>query len=97
MYKMQIYQNTIEAVVMETEIEREKILSGCKEEETIDARSLLIRLLYEQGLYPPQISKLTGICARSVNRFIISFKERCNSRKIMRLNYENVRNKLGLA
>lgn len=94
---MQIFQDTIEAVVLETEIEKEKILSGCKEEEVIDARSLLIRLMYEQGLYPPQISKLTGVCARSVNRFIMDSGARISARKMMRINYDNLKKKLGIA
>ena len=96
MYKMQIFQETLSAVVDETGLDSNLILSGCKEEESVDARSVLIKILNERGLYPIQISRFTGICLRSVNRFLIGFKERCNSRKIMRLNYENVRTKVGL-
>ena len=96
MYKMQVYLDTLSAVAEETEVEMEKILSGCKEEEVVDARILLIRLLSEQGLYPIQISKFTGICQRSVNRFLLDFSDRISSRKIMRLFYDNLRNKLGV-
>lgn len=96
MYKMQIFNETLSAVVEETEIEEGQILSGSKEEEVVDARSILIRVMNERGLYPIQISRLTGICQRSVTRFLIGFKSRCDSRKIMRLNYENVKTKLGL-
>lgn len=96
MYKMQVYLDTLSAVAEETEVEMEKILSGCKEEEVVDARILLIRLLSEQGLYPIQISKFTGICQRSVNRFLLDFSDRISSRKIMRLFYDNLRNKLGM-
>lgn len=96
MYKMQVYLDTLSAVAEETEVEMEKILSGCKEEEVVDARILLIRLLSEQGLYPIQISKFTGICQRSVNRFLLDFPDRISSRKIMRLFYDNLRNKLGM-
>ena len=93
---MQIFNETLSAVVEETEIEEGQILSGSKEEEVVDARSILIRVMNERGLYPIQISRLTGICQRSVTRFLIGFKSRCDSRKIMRLNYENVKTKLGL-
>ena len=96
MYKMQIFQETLGAVVDETGLASEQILSNGKEEELVDARSILIKVMNERGLYPIQISRFTGICLRSVNRFLIGFKERCNSRKIMRLNYENVRTKVGL-
>ena len=96
MYKMLIFQETLSAVVDETGLEREQILSKGKEEELVDARSVFIKILNERGLYPIQISRFTGICQRSVNRFLIGFKERCDSRKIMRLNYENVKTKVGL-
>lgn len=97
MYKAQIYQETLAAVADETGLEAKQILSNNKEEEAVDARSILIRVLNERGLYPIQISRFTGICQRSVSRFLIGFRDRCDSRKIMRLNYENVRTKLGLA
>lgn len=97
MYKMQIYLDTLSAVAEETELEIVKIISGCKEEEVIDARAILIRLLFEQGLYPIQISKFSGICQRSVNRFLLDFKDRISTRIMMRLYYDNLRNKLGLS
>lgn len=97
MYKMQVYLDTLSAVAEETEVEMEKILSGCKEEEVIDARAILIRLLSEQGLYPIQISRFTGICVRSVNRFLLDFQDRIVSRRMMRLFYDNVRKKVGLS
>ena len=97
MYKMQVYLDTLSAVAEETEVEMEKILSGCKEEEVVDARILLIRLLSEQGLYPIQISRFTGICIRSVNRFLLDFQDRIVSRRMMRLFYDNVRKKIGLS
>ena len=96
MYKMQVYLDTLSAVAEETEVEMEKILSGCKEEEVIDARAILIRLLSEQGLYPIQISRFTGICVRSVNRFLLDFQDRIVSRRMMRLFYDNVKKKLGV-
>lgn len=97
MYKMQIYLDTLSAVAEETELEIAKIISGCKEEEAIDARAILIKLLFEQGLYPIQISKFSGICQRSVNRFLLDFSDRISTRIMMRLYYDNLRKKLGLS
>lgn len=95
MYKVQIFQEVLPAVVEETEVEQGKILSGCKQEEVVDARSLLIQLMNDKGLYPVQISKITGINIRSVTQFLLGFKGRINSRKMLRINYENLKNKLG--
>lgn len=97
MYKIQIYQEVLPAVVEETEVEQEKILSGCKQEEVVDARALLIKLLNEKGLYPVQICKLTGLNCRSVNQFILGFKDRIQTRKILRIYYERLRMKLGMS
>ena len=97
MYKMQIYLDTLSAVAEETEVEMDKILSGCKEEEVIDARALLIRLLSDQGLYPIQIGRFTGICQRSIDRFLLDFPDREVSRKMMRINYDNLKKKLGIS
>lgn len=97
MYKMQIFQEVLSAVVEATEVEPEHILSGRKGEEVVDARALLIRLMSEKGLYPIQISKLTGINIRSTAHFLLGFNDRVNSRKILRMNYEITRNQLGLS
>jgi hypothetical protein len=97
MYKVQIFQEVLPAVVEEMEVEQEQILSGCKQEEVVDARSLLIKLMNDKGLYPVQISKITGINIRSVTQFLLGFKERINSRKILRINYERLRNQLGIS
>lgn len=96
MYKVQIFQESLGAVSEETGLEEGQILSSAKGEEVVDARSILIKVMEEQGLYPIQISRLSGICIRSVNRFLAGFRERCASRKIMRLYYVNVKKKLGM-
>jgi hypothetical protein len=93
---MQIFQETLSAVVEAMEVEPEQILSGCKQEEVVDARSLLIKLMSDNGLYPVQISKITGLNSRSVTQFLLDFKERIKSRKILRINYESLKNQLGI-
>ena len=97
MCKMQIFQDTLSAVVEAMEVEQEQILSGCKQEEVVDARSLLIKLMNDKGLYPVQISKITGLNSRSVTQFLLDFRERVDSRKILRMNYESLKIKLGIA
>lgn len=96
MYKAQIFQEVLSAVVEATEIESGLILSGCKQEEVVDARALLIRLMNEKGLYPIQISRISGINIRSVAQFLLGFRDRINSRKILRMNYDRLKNQLGI-
>jgi hypothetical protein len=97
MYKMQIFQETLAAVEDAMEIDSAQILSGCKQEEVVDARALLIRLMRDRGLYPVQISSITGLNSRSVTQFLLGFSERINTRKILRMNYESLKIKLGIA
>lgn len=96
MYKMKIFLDTLQAVVEETEIEQDKILSGCKEEEVVDARALLIKLMSLQGLYPAQIGRLTGICQRSIPNYLQGFNERVKARRILGINYDKARKVLGI-
>lgn len=97
MYKMQIFNETLSAVVEATEIEQEQILSGRKQEEVVDARAMLVKLMNDRGLYPIQISKITGLNSRSVTQFLLGFGERIKSRKLLRINYESLKNQLGIA
>lgn len=94
---MQIFQETLAAVENAMEIDSAQILSGCKQEEVVDARALLIRLMRDRGLYPVQISSITGLNSRSVTQFLLSFSERIKTRKILRMNYESLKIKLGIA
>lgn len=94
---MQIFQETLAAVENAMEIDSAQILSGCKQEEVVDARALLIKLMRDRGLYPVQISSITGLNSRSVTQFLLSFSERIKTRKILRMNYESLKIKLGIA
>ena len=97
MQKLEIFKSALSTIVEETEVKEEFILSSNKQEEVVDARYILVKVLSDQGLYPIQISHLSGICLRSVDNFLLSFHTRCNSRKIMRIDYDRVRHKLGIS
>lgn len=95
MGKQEVFNKVLSLVEEETEISREKILSGNKQEEVVDARGLLIYTLYEYGFYPSQISELSGICPRCIGPYIQNFGERKSGRKMLRIYYERVKRKLG--
>ena len=95
MGKSERYNKVLSLVAEETEVRKEMIVSSNKQEEVVDARSLLIRILYEQGFYPIQISQLSGICPRCVSPFIVGFNERKENHKMLGINYENIKRKLG--
>lgn len=94
MKKIEIFNRVLSLIEDETEVDRNLILSGNKREEVVDARALLIYILHEQGMYPTKIAELSGICARCIPSFILRFKDRMESRKILGINYERVQKKL---
>lgn len=94
MKKLDLFNTVLDLVEEETEVNRGLILSGNKKEEAVDARALLVYILHEQGLYPQKIAEISGICPRCIQPFILRFRDRAESRRILGINYENVRRKL---
>jgi UDPglucose--hexose-1-phosphate uridylyltransferase len=60
MYKVQIFQDSLAAVSEETGLEENQILSNAKSEEIVDARSILIKVMEEQGLSREEVGRLFG-------------------------------------
>lgn len=85
----------MQIVAEETEVSQEEILSESKIEDVVDARHLLVQLMFEMGLYPATIAQLIGCTTRNVNSIISGFKLRCDRRKLLRNNYEKLRKDIG--
>lgn len=94
MGKQETFNKVLALVEGETEVTRDLILSGNKREEVIDARSLLLYLLFDMGFYPAQIAALTGICPRCVVPLIQNFSGRKSSRKMLGIYLEKTKRKL---
>lgn len=85
----------LEIVANEVEISNEMILSPSKSEDVVDARHLLVMLMYDIGLYPTSIAKLMGCTVRNINVIISGFSLRCQRRKLLRNSYEKLRKYIG--
>ena len=94
MGKQETFEKVLSLIEEEAEVSRDLILSGNKQEEVIDARSLLLYILYEIGFYPVQIAKLSGICSRCIMPLIHNFNDRKDSRRMLGIYYEKVARKL---
>lgn len=57
MFKSEIFIKLLDAVVQETEIPSKDILSDNRNMEVVDARYILVFLLYENGIYPSEYPK----------------------------------------
>ena len=96
MCKSRIFAEVLDIVSRETEVSGEQILSSRKDEETVDARYLLVHYLSQNGLTHSQISRLIGKNVRTVTYIATHFENREKERKILGINSENIRMKLGI-
>lgn len=73
MCKSEIFAKIIALVSKGTEIPTELIVSDNRVTEIVNARYILVYILYEKGFYPSQISSLIHKTKRSVNYMISNF------------------------
>lgn len=95
MCKSEIFAELLRIVSRETEISTNDILSNSKETEVVDARYLLVRLLFENGFYPSQIASSIHKSNRSIHYILSHFSDRLQVGKLFRIQYENIRKTLG--
>lgn len=91
MCKSEIFAEILRIVSTETEISTSDILSNNKEAEVVDARYLLVHLLYEHGFYPSQIASHIRKTKRSINYILSNFSDRLQGGKMLRIQYENIK------
>lgn len=94
MCKTQLFNKIIELVSIETEIPEIVILSNSKIIPVVDARSILIKILVEQGLYPVQIADLLHKTPASIRNLLNKYKDREQANKIIAIYSQNVRKSL---
>lgn len=90
-----VLARVLEAVAHETDIPAESIMSRCSEAEVVDARWICAKLLSEHGYYSSRIGELLYITPRYVQYILTDFEDRLMFNRLMRTNYERVRNRLG--
>lgn len=96
MSKSEIFAKIISLVEKETEVSRDRILSGDKDMEAVDARHMLVVLLFESGIYPSAIAAMVHKTHRCVNGMLSGFKERLKGGKMMRIQMDNLRKATGI-
>lgn len=94
MTKRQLFEQILALVSQETEVPEAAILSNSKVMYVVDARSILIQLLTEQGLYPVQIAELLYITASAVRNLMSRFHTRQRNNPIIGTYLQQIRNTL---
>lgn len=95
MCKSEIFAEILQTVSQETEISSEQILSPKKDEETVDARYLLVYFLSHNGFSSSRIASFIHKDVRTVNLILTCFEERKEHRKYFGILLENIRKLLG--
>lgn len=90
----ELFARILKIVSEVTEVPPETIVSRDKHEETVDARYLLVYLLYRHGLYPSAIARYTGLSVRTVNTITSAFTQRLENRRILAVNLEETQRQL---
>ena len=94
MTSSEIIEAVMEAAAEATETGTKAITSKSRIRETVDARHIAIKTMYDLGVYVPRISEYMGISERNVHYVLTSFEGRLRGNTLLRSNYEAVRNKM---
>lgn len=89
----QDFERTLAAVSEVTEIDKEQILSSCRQMEYVEARVLLIKALNEQGYHYSIIAKKMNRAIPSIKALLDGFQFRRNNIIFSKL-YSEIQRKL---
>lgn len=84
MRRSELFRKILEAVSSETEIPIETIMSNDKHSEVVDARCIIVRLMYDSGCYTSQIARLMGKTGACVRSLMCSFDGRNENNKMIK-------------
>ena len=94
MSKSDIFLHILSAVIEETEIPEEKILSDSRTTEVVDARTILVNLLIERGFYPSQIAEYLNKSTATIHNLVKYYSIRQRTNKLLSIYSQNIRKKL---
>ncbi|MBD9352927.1 MAG: hypothetical protein EGP72_06335 [Phocaeicola plebeius] len=94
MCKTQIFNDILQIVSEETEINEALILSDNKSTAVVDARSILVDILREKGLYPVQIAEYLHKTPAGIRNLISGFENRKRSNGILAIYSQRIRNRM---
>lgn len=94
MGKTEIFEDILNTVCLVTEVSRAEILSDDRREEVVDARTILARLLSDEGFYVGEIAGLMRKTGPGIRYLLKGFEGRSRVRKLLRVNMGDARGQL---
>lgn len=90
----QDFERTLAVVSEVTEIDKEQILSSCRQMEYVEARVLFVKALNEQGYHYIAIAKKMGRAVSSIKALLDNFQQRSEGNIIFKKLHSEIKRKL---
>lgn len=95
MRKSELFKAIVESVACEMELNADEILSTRRTANIVDARHIIVHLLFKEGVYIADIAHALNLSRRAVEKIRSTFDGRLDSnRKLFKLAYDRVSNDL---
>ena len=91
MRKSELFAQILTAVAEETELSTLEILSARKTIEIVDARYLLVHMLFCYRFYRSEIARYLSITPQAVGRILTGFDDRCRQNRFLELSLNRIR------
>lgn len=96
MYKKNYFDRVLAVVAELSELSSEDILYGCKTDEVVDARWIIVKILYEQGYHTSKIAMLLSMTQRNVTHILTVFQDRLDGYdSLFKATYQKARLQVG--
>ena len=96
MYKQDYFEKVLNIVASLTELTVEQILHGKKTDEVVDARWIIVRMLFEHGYHTAKIAMLLHMTQRNVTYILTVFQDRLDQYdSLFKSTYQKVRVEVG--
>ena len=76
MYKKDYFERLVSIVAELSDLSAENILHGRKTDEVVDARWVIVKILYEQGYHTSKIAMSLNMTQRNVTKIVNVFQDR---------------------
>ena len=90
MRKTEMFEKILNTVCLVIEVSRMEILSSNRREEVVDARTILVRLLSDEGFYVSEIAGLMKKTSPGIRYLLKSFESRSRMRKFLKINMNDI-------
>lgn len=96
MCKQDYFDRVVNIVASLTELTPERILHGKKTDEVVDARWIIVRMLFEHGYHTSKIAMLLHMTQRNVTYILTVFQDRLDQYdSLFKSTYQKARVEVG--